>query len=431
MATSPDGGSRRPWWLSIGPALITACVVFGPGSLLISSNVGARYGYDLLWLLVLNGLFMGTYVVMGARIGVIGGATPVTLLARRLGRPAAAVVGLNLCLICSAFQFSNNLALAMAAEAIAGKAAAPAAMILLNGIIITFLFTALNVYRAVERIMKVMVALILLCFLSNLVLAAPPLAEVVQGLVPDLPADFSLRLPRAIRGPDQDALLLMAALLGTTFSVAAAFYQGNLVRDKGWSIEQYRDGIKDAIAGVSVLTFVSMMIMITTATVIPGEYAGNVGALAQCLRPLLGPIAFSVFCVGLVAVSMNPFLINAMIGGSILADVAGKPARLSDYWSRVLTVVVLLLGMVVALFALRTGRPPMGLIIFGQAMIVLGNPLMAIAMLYLANSREVMGDRRNSTVLNVFGFLGLVVILLMAAAMVFRLVSVPTKGAAS
>jgi len=45
----PDAG-RAPWWRSIGPALITACVVFGPGSLVISANVGATYGFNLLWL---------------------------------------------------------------------------------------------------------------------------------------------------------------------------------------------------------------------------------------------------------------------------------------------------------------------------------------------------------------------------------------------
>src|SRR3990172_1211501 len=67
---------RAPWWRSIGPALITACVVFGPGSLLINSNVGAKYGYDLLWMLLLTGLLMGTYTTTAARVGVVGGATP-------------------------------------------------------------------------------------------------------------------------------------------------------------------------------------------------------------------------------------------------------------------------------------------------------------------------------------------------------------------
>ena len=68
-----DSARRRPLWQSIGPALITACVVFGPGSLIISSNVGATYGYRLLWLLLLTGLLMGTFMTMGARIGVCDG----------------------------------------------------------------------------------------------------------------------------------------------------------------------------------------------------------------------------------------------------------------------------------------------------------------------------------------------------------------------
>ena len=68
---SGDSDIKRcsSWWRSFGPALITACVVFGPGSLLISSNIGAKHGYELLWLLILTGILMGTYLTMGARIG--------------------------------------------------------------------------------------------------------------------------------------------------------------------------------------------------------------------------------------------------------------------------------------------------------------------------------------------------------------------------
>ncbi|MHC4517365.1 MAG: divalent metal cation transporter, partial [Planctomycetota bacterium] len=109
-----DTQPRPPWWRSIGPALITACVVFGPGSMLISSKIGATHGYQLLWLLLMTGVLMGTYMTTAARIGVVGGATPCTLIAQRLGRPVAAVIGINLCLICGSFQFSNNLAVAAA-----------------------------------------------------------------------------------------------------------------------------------------------------------------------------------------------------------------------------------------------------------------------------------------------------------------------------
>ena len=178
---------RKAWWRSIGPALITACVVFGPGSLLISSNIGANYGYELVWLLVLTGLLMGTFLTMGARIGVMGGATPCTLINDRLGRPAAALIGVILCLVCASFQFSNNVAVAIVAEQFVPKNVAPWLVVGFNGLIILFLFTARQIYKTLERVMKVMVGLILACFLFNLIVARPDLIEVLKGFIPHLP----------------------------------------------------------------------------------------------------------------------------------------------------------------------------------------------------------------------------------------------------
>jgi manganese transport protein len=409
------------WWRSIGPALITACVVFGPGSLIISSNIGATYGTELLWLLVLTGAMMGTYVVLGARVGVVGGATPCSLVAARLGRTFAAVLGLNLGLICSAFQFSNNVAVALAVRALWPGADATLVLLVMNGLLIIFLFCAKEIYRLLERAVKVTVGVVLTCFLFNLVMAGPSFLEVIGGLVPSIPSGLSLGIPQRTADGIADPMILVASLLGTTFSVGAAFYQGNLVRERGWTLREYRHGIGDAIAGVLVLTGVSMAIMITSATVIPGKPASDIGTLAQMLRPLLGPTAYVVFCVGLLVVALNPFLINAMIGGSIVADGLGKPPRLSDRMPKLLTVVVLLVGMTVAIVALRSGQRPVTLIIFGQALTVLGNPLMAGTLLYLANRGDVMGKYRNGWALNVLGGLGFLLVLLMAARVLWRL----------
>jgi manganese transport protein len=418
----PNPKSKIAWWRSIGPALITACVVFGPGSLLISSNVGAKYGFDLLWLLALTGVLMGTYMTTAARIGVVGGATPCTLVARRLGRPAAAIIGINLCLICTAFQFSNNLAVVAAARALIPKVPPIIVLAILNGLIIVFLFSAKQVYGRLERVMKVMVGVILVSFLINIILASPSLVAILKGLIPGIPAGVTLGIPHKVGGKIEDPLLLVASLLGTTFSVAAAFYQGNLVREKGWTIKEYRNGIGDSIAGVAVLTGVSAVIMITTATVIPGQEAQDIGVLARSLQPLLRTTAYTIFCVGLFAVAMNPFLINAMIGGSILADGLGKPARLSDRSSRVFTVVVLLIGMIVAVLALRTGQRPVNLIIFGQALTVIGNPLMAATILWLANRKDIMGERRNTLWLNILGGIGFLVVLFMAVRVLISVI---------
>ena len=428
---------HTPWWRSIGPALITACVVFGPGSLLISSNVGARHGYELLWLLLLTGLLMGTYMTTAARISVVGGTTPCTLVAQRLGRPIAAVIGINLCLICTAFQFSNNLAVAVVADAlgVARLFGDPQQMsdrtkhiidsgvlLIFNAVIITLIFTLKQVYRALERIMKGMVALILICFLVNLFVVRPDFLGILKGLIPSLPEGVSIGLPSRGETGITDPMILIASLLGTTFSVAGALYQGNLVREKGWTIKDYDRGIGDSIAGVCVITGVSAIILITAGTVLLGQPANDIGVLATQLRPLLGRGAHTLFCIGLFAVAMNPFVINAMIGGSILADGVGKPAKLSDPWSRRFTVLVLLVGMVVAMVVLNTPIKKVDAIIFGQALTVVGNPLMALTILWLANQKDIMGDRRNSIVMNILTGLGLAVVVLMAVRVLWRLV---------
>jgi Mn2+/Fe2+ NRAMP family transporter len=429
--------ARAPWWRSIGPALITACVVFGPGSLLVSSNVGARYGYELLWLLVVTGILMGTFMTMAARAGVVGGATPCALIATRLGRPAAAVIGITLCLICAAFQFSNNLAVAAAFDSLGVKRlfgdpsrmtpqmqslVSTGFLLAFNALVIGSIFALRHVYTGLERVMKIMVAVILSCFLVNLLVVRPDVGSILAGLVPGIPEGLSLALPRRGAAGVVDPMVLVASLLGTTFSVAAALFQGNLVREKGWTIGDYRRGVGDSIAGVAVLTGVSAIIMITSGAMLRGKEANDISVLATQLGPLLGPATRILFSVGLFAVAMNPFVINAMIGGTILADGLGKPAKLSDAWPRRFTVVVLLIGMGVAMIVLHTSVKKIDAIIFGQAMTVIGNPLMASAILWLANRRDIMGDKRNSLLVNVLGGIGFLVVLLTAARVLYLLI---------
>lgn len=437
MSESKESSSnqRSPLWRSVGPALITACVVFGPGSLLISSKIGATYGYELLWLLLLTGVLMGTYMTTAARIGVVGGATPCTLIAERLGRPVAAIIGINLCLICTAFQFSNNLAFIAAADSlgVAKIFGDPETMtdhtrnlintgvlLVFNLLIITLTYTLKQVYRVLERVMKFMVALILICFLVNLFVVKPDIVGVLKGLIPSIPKSLSNSFRnRALTGINP--LILIASLLGTTFSVAAAFYQGNLVREKGWAIKDYDRSIGDSIIGVAILTGVSAIIMIACGTVLLGQPANDISALAAQLNKSLGSFSQGLFCIGLLAVAMNPFVINAMIGGSILADGLGKPARLSDPWSRRFTVVVLLVGMLIAMIVLHTPIEKVDAIVFGQALTVVGNPLMAISILWLANRKDIMGDRRNTLILNILGGIGLIVVITMAIIVLARL----------
>lgn len=423
---TPDlAAPPRRWWRAIGPGLITASVVFGPGSLLMSSNVGATYGYTLIWVLVLTAVLMATYVTMCARIGVSGDGTPCQLVAARAGRPLAVLIGLTVCGICTAFQFTNNVAIAATATAIGLPdtfASSIVLLILLNGTAVVFLYSLTQVYRWIERLMIFMVGLMLIAFAVNLLKVRPDVLGVLSGLVPSAPEGVELRLPtRDEEGAIIDPLFRVAALMATTFSVAAAFYQGSLVREKGWTPRDYHQGIADAIAGICILALISAIIMTTSGTVLRGEPAEDIGELAVQLQPLFGPVAHGLFCLGLLAAALSSFLINAMIGAAVLSDGLGLPARMRDPWPKRLTVLVLLTGMGVGVWSISIGGRPVGLIAFGQALTVLGNPLMAAVILWLANRSDIMGSRRNRITLNVLGGIGLLVVILLALRVAHRL----------
>jgi Mn2+/Fe2+ NRAMP family transporter len=420
--TSPQLQPQIAWWRSIGPGIITASVVFGPGSLLTSSKVGATYQYDLLWVLLVTAMLMATYTVIAARIGTTAPGTPCQLVARYAGRPLAVLIGVTLCLICGAFQFGNNLAAAAALDSLGlDETISPTAMLIgLNAIAAVFLFSLKNVYRWIERLMMVMVGIMLIAFLVNLLKARPDLLSAVRGILPSWPDGLRPGLPEQMEGKFRDDMILLVGLIGTTFSVAAAFYQATLVREKGWTQEQTRRGIADAIAGICVLTCISALIMMTSAAVLV-EPPENIGQLARQLEPLFGHVAHILFCLGMLAAALSSFLVNAMIGGTILADGMGLKAQLKDPAPKIFTGAVLIGGMIIAIIAMQQRQAVVNAVIVGQATTVIGNPLLAGVLLWLANHKDIMGERRNRWQLNLLGCVGLVIVLTLALRTAYSL----------
>lgn len=218
---------------SIGPAIIVAAVVCGPGSMLLSSKTGAIYGYQMVWVLLIAAALMWSMVVLSARLGVVHEHTLLQELANRLGRPVAATVGLFLFLVVAGFQVSNNVAILAALDPFLERegatesvlAAKPwakiAVLVFLNLFVIGVIYRFGNLYKPVERLLKGIVLLVVASFAINLFLAGPSLGGILRGMLPGPPeggygAFFS--------SPTGNAnVTVLQALIATTFSVAGAF----------------------------------------------------------------------------------------------------------------------------------------------------------------------------------------------------------------
>lgn len=404
-----DPALSKPWYRRIGPGLITACVVIGPGSIMTSSKIGANDQYAMLWVVVVSVAFMMLFMSLGAKLGVVAAEAPGDLIRRKAGKWLAVLVGIGVFFISAAFQSGNNIGVAAAFEAfVDSKPLVTLLVVLFNVLAISFLFVFRNLYRVLERAMTAFVALMLVSFAINLFRLQPDLKTMAGGFVPSLGSSGEM--------------LPVLGLIGTTFVITAAFYQAYLVQQKGWKLEDLKSGLIDARIGSILMFLITIMLMSTAAA---GLYTGqpvelaNPIAVATSLESTFGSSAKIIFCLGLFSAAYSSFLVNSMIGGFMAADGMGWGSKPSDLGPRIMTTIALLTGMSVGVAVLLFNFDRTPTIIAAQAATVIASPLVAGVLLWLTSSRDVMGDKVNRPITTILGGIGVLMLVAMACKTAF------------
>ncbi len=388
--TNPDDANElkaelpKPWYARIGPALIVAAVVLGPGSILTSSKVGSTFGLIGLPVVIGAAVLMIAMVALSARLGAVYENSVCDELAARLGRPITVFIGLALFTLVAFFQSSNNIALVGGIEPMFADElpfwVKAVTLIAANALIIACLYLVRNLYSSIEGVMKVLMGLMTAAFVINFVVV---LAK---------PRSFTPVEPSG----DLDWIPLLG-MIGTTFSVGGAFYQAYLVKEKGWGLSDVKAGVFDSVFSISMLGLVTGIVLLTSWRVFYGNpepvTLASVGDVARQLEPSFGAGARIIFCGGILAGALSSFLVNALIGGTVMSDALGKGSRLQDKWPVHLTVVALVVGMVVAIAGLYSEGSIVPLITLAQACTVIGLPALAAALLYLGTRPELKGPR--------------------------------------
>jgi len=382
---------------SLGPGFIIAALVLGPGSITVASRIGSEYGYAFLWVIVIATVFMITYTSMGARFGVLNSKSILQSIAENYGRWFAIAIGISAFLSTSSFQFGNNLGIGIGMEGITGinERVWP---IVFTSLGIIFIFWAKNLYKLLERVMMFMVLLMILAFFLNLILTKPEIAPLAKGFVP---SKFSA-----------NSLSVVAALMATSFSLAAALYQSYLAQDKGWKKENLHSSLKDTYIGILLLALISATVLITSAAALHprGILVNSAADMAMQMEALFGGYAKVIFSVGLCAAAFSSMMVNSVIGGGLLADGLGLSRSMNNRTTKIFIIAILLIGMLVAVFF--RGNVIYALIM-AQASSMLAVPLIAIGLFLILNNKKVMGSQRNNLFQNIIAVTGFIVISLM------------------
>lgn len=382
---------------ALGPGFIIASVVLGPGSITVSSRIGSEYGYAFLWVIILAAISMFIYTSMGARFGVSNNDSILSSIAQNYGRWFSVVIGISAFLAASSFQFGNNLGVGIAMQGITGidERVWP---LIFTPLAIVLLFWAKNLYKLLEKLMMILVMIMILAFFFNLLLTKPDIGEVAGGFVP---RSFSF-----------ESLDIIAALVGTTFVLHVALYQSYLAQNKGWKVSDMKKGLRDSYNGIFMLALISILIIVTSATALhpAGITVNSAADMALQLESLFGSYAKIIFSIGLCAAAFSSLMVNAVVGGGLLADGLGMGRSMNERMPKVFTTIALLLGMFIAVFF--RGNAIYSLIL-AQASSIFAVPLIALGMFLILNNKKVMGKMKNNLWQNILAVFGFVLISLM------------------
>lgn len=201
----------------LGPAFVAAVAYVDPGNVAANITAGARYGYSLVWVLVLANTMAVLIQYQSAKLGIVTGRSLPEVLGDRLGRRSRLAFWAQAELVAAATDLAEVIGGAIALHLLLGLP------LLTGGCLIgavSMLLLALQERRSQRTFEGVVVGLLVVVtigFVGGLVVAPPDWSATAAGLIPRL--------------RDSGGLLVAASMLGATVMPHAIYLHSSLVRD--------------------------------------------------------------------------------------------------------------------------------------------------------------------------------------------------------
>ena len=392
----------------LGPAMVAGVAYLDPGNVASNASAGARYGYLLVWVVVVANMMAWLVQYLSAKLGLTTGQSLPELLGRsiqnRIGR--------------SAFWLQAEL-VAMAtdiAEVLGGAIALQLLFqvpLLLGGLItgiISMLVLALN-RRGSQLFQQVITGLVVIIgvgFCAGIVFAPVNGAAAVGGLVPHF--------------TDSGSLVLAASILGATVMPHAIYAHSALTRDRFGRIAEGPERQRmllatriDVTVALAVAGTVNVAILLLAASTLPGVTgADTIEGAHAAISAALGPVVATLFAIGLLASGLASTSVGAFAGAEIMHGLLR--ARVPIVARRVVTLVP-------ALAVLALGVNPTFALVLSQVVLSFGIPFALIPLVRYTSRRALLGDATNRWWTTVFAVVVAVLLISLNVTLIVLLVS--------
>ena len=394
----------------LGPGIITGNVDNDAGGITTYSVIGARFGYSMLWMLLLITFTLAMIQEMSARMGVVTGKGLADLIRERFGIRLTMVVMLLL-------VFTN---LTNTMGEFAGVAGASSILGLNRFLVIpvvaffVWLLVVKGSYRAVEKVLLVF-CILFLTYVISAFMAHPNWGSVAKATV----------VPSFQMNPEFISLFI--ATIGTTIAPWMQFYQQSSVAEKAIDLKHYRYEVLDTYIGSFLTNFVSFFIVVACASTlfVAGVRVNTAAEAAGALAPLAGKYASILFAVGLINASIMAAGVLPLSTAYSVAEAFGWESGVGKSFRE----APLFYGLYTALIVLGAGTimfvpesKLIGIMLFSQAANGVLLPLILVLMLKLINDKSLMGEYVNSRGKNIAVWAQAIVMIILAATLTVQTV---------
>jgi manganese transport protein len=394
MATRVESLDRRPGkgehalrsnrpriWPFLGPAFIACVAYMDPGNFATNIAGGSKFGFTLVWVIVVSNLMAMLIQTLSAKLGIATGRNLPEVCRERFSRRTSLGLWVQAEVIAMATDLAEFLGAAVGIKLLLGIPLFPAAVI--TGVI-TFLILALQRYgfRPLEAVITAFVAVIGVCYLGELWFAHPPLGTVAKhAVVPDFAGNESVLLAVGILG---------ATVMPHVIYLHSALTQHRIVpRNDDEAKRLYKYTRIDVLIAMAIAGLINMSMLVVAATVFFGSGLTGVDSLEgahRTLEPILGGASSVLFALALTASGLSSSTVGTMSGQVVMQ---GFIRRRIPLWVRRLVT------MIPAFVVIGLGLDPSRTLVVSQVVLSFGIPFALVPLVIFTSRREIMGTLVN------------------------------------
>jgi len=382
----PIGGSwvRRLLAFS-GPGYMVSVGYMDPGNWATDIAGGSKFAYTLLSVILLSNLMAILLQALAARLGIAAGRDLAQACRDAYPRPVAIALWIACELAIVACDLAEVIGTAIALKLLFGIPLIGGALIAaLDAFLLLLLIN--KGFRFLEAFIIMLLVVIAVCFLIQIVLAAPPIAAIFGGFVPSSEIITN-----------SEMLYIAIGIIGATVMPHNLYLHSSIVQTRRYEHAHRGEAIRwataDSTIALMLALFVNAAILIVAAAVFNAHGKTNVEDIEQAytlLSPLLGAgIASILFAVALLASGFNS-TVTATLAGQIVME-GFLRIRLPHWMRRLMTRAVAIVPVIVVT-ALYGERGTGHLLIFSQVILSMQLPFAVIPLVQFVSDRRKMGS---------------------------------------